>query len=141
MAYAIQSDLAARLAPELLTLLADDDGDGAADAAVVNAVLADASAEIDKALSGRYATPFAGTSEILVRWCTDLAVERLFLRKREAISKEFVEAAALTRRALTAIAQGAANLAGAEPRAIDLASDNTERGESAAFDDEELDLY
>jgi phage gp36-like protein len=141
MAYATQGDVAARLAPELFVLLADDDGDGAADQGVIAAALTDAAAEIDQALGGRYVTPLENAPDVARRWCVDLAVERLFARKREAIGGEHAAAAALARRALEAIAAGAANLAGAQPRLADLAGENTERGEEPAFGDEELGLF
>jgi phage gp36-like protein len=141
MAYATQTDLEAALAAELLVLLADDDGDGAADAAVIDAALEDAAAEIDQTLGGRYVTPLENAPEIARRWCVDLAVARLFARRREAMGREQADAAALTRRALEAVAAGAARLAGATEKAADLASENTERDEEAVFDDEELDLF
>ncbi|MCX7017107.1 MAG: DUF1320 family protein [Candidatus Sumerlaeota bacterium] len=59
MSYATLDDLEKRIAPQTLVELADDDGDGAADAEVVAAALADADAAIDSYLSARYATPLA----------------------------------------------------------------------------------
>jgi phage gp36-like protein len=141
MAYATQTDLEERLSPELLVLLADDDGDGAADGAAIAAALEDADAEIDQALGGRYVTPLENAPAIARRWCADLAVARLFARRREAMGREHSEAAALARRALEAIATGTAGLAGATARTADLASDGTGRGEEAVFDEQELGLY
>jgi phage gp36-like protein len=140
MAYATSEDLAARLAGETLVLLADDDGDGAADATVTSAALEDASAEIDHALRGRYATPVTEPPEIMRRWCVDLAVARLFIRKREAMSSEYADAAALARKALAAIADGATGLAGAKPWAGDMASENTRRERPAAGRHDDCDL-
>ena len=112
MAYATQAELEDRLAPDVVVLLADDDGDGLADADVITAVLADASATIDQGLAGRYVTPLSSPPSVVKRWCVDLAIAYLFNRKREAITTEHGEAAALTRRALEAIADGLLSLAG-----------------------------
>ena len=141
MSYATQIELAARLAPELLVLLADDDGDGAADTDVLDASLADSSAEIDQVLAGRYVTPVDPPPAVLVRWCVDLAVARLFQRKREALPGEHADQATLTRRALEQIAAGLAGLSGATPKPADYESENTQRGETPAFSEETLELY
>jgi phage gp36-like protein len=141
MSYATQSDLEARLAPEVLLALADDDGDETADAAVVEAALAGASAQIDQALAARYVTPLAGPPEIVKRWCLDLAVATLFLRKKAQMTAEHAQQADLTRRALAAIANGLTGLAGAEPRLDAFESDNTRLADEAAFTRESLEPY
>ena len=141
MSYADQNGLGARLAPELLVMLADDDGDGVADTAILTAALDDASAEIDQALSGRYVTPVSPVPNLLIRWCVDLAVAGLFRRKREGLPREHAEEAALTRRTLEAIASGLANLSGAQARLEDFETENTQRGEDATFMDDSLEMF
>ncbi|OPZ09519.1 MAG: hypothetical protein BWZ08_00352 [candidate division BRC1 bacterium ADurb.BinA292] len=138
MAYATLNELADRLGPELLLLVADDDGDGAADEPVIEAALTDAAGEIDRALAGRYATPVADPPDLLRRWCIDLAIERLFVRHRDALPAEHAALAALARRALAAIADGLAGLAGARPLARDHAAAGTHGGEGRVFDADSL---
>ena len=141
MAYATQSDLEKRLAPELLVLLADDDGDGAADGDTIAAALDDAEAQIDQALAQRYVTPVAAPPAILKRWCLDLAVEALFLRKREAMAREHTDRVALAQRALEAIATGQVGLSGAEPCLENFETESTRRGEEPIFGDDALEEY
>jgi phage gp36-like protein len=141
MNYATAIDLAARLAPALLALLADDDADGAADEGVIEAALEDASAMIDQALGGRYAVPLADPAGVVRRWCVDLATMLLFQRRREALPREHAEAAALTRRTLESIAGGLIGLAGAQPVGLDFTADATTLDHDVVFDDDELGLY
>ena len=141
MTYAELSDLQAAVAPETLVLLADDDGDGAADSVVMDAALAAASAEIDQALAGRYVTPLDPAPEVVGRWCVDLALARLYLRRREATPVEIERQAALTRRALEAIASGMTGLATAQPRPAELLADGTRWEDDAVFIGEALEEY
>jgi len=83
--YASLQELQSRLEPALLVDLADDDGDGQADDAVIAAALADADAEIDARLAPLYAVPFAAPPALVVRLSADLALERLFQRRRREI--------------------------------------------------------
>jgi phage gp36-like protein len=138
MSYATPADLAARLAPDVLQTLADDDGDSLPDTPVLEAALADATAEIDQKLAGRYLTPVAPAPPILTRWCADLAAATLFVRRRQPIPLPQAEALALTRRTLAAIADGLAGLAGAIPRPADFLAENTLLDEPPAFSEETL---
>jgi phage gp36-like protein len=133
MSYATPDDLAARLAPDVLQMLADDDGDSLPDTPILESALADASAEIDQKLAGRYLTPVAPVPPILTRWCADLAAAALFVRQRQPIPLPQAEALALTRRSLAAIADGLAGLAGATPYPADLLAENTLLDEPPTF--------
>ncbi len=141
MSYATSAQLAERLGADLLTLTADDDGDGAPDPAVLDAALADAAAEIDAALGTRYAVPVDPFPAVMERWCIDLALERLLLRRREALTTDQADRAALARRALQAIADGLVGLAGAQPVLAGAAPDSTRLGEPLHFGRERLDTY
>ena len=141
MPYATQTDLEARLAPDLLLTLTDDDGDETPDATVIAAALDDASAEIDQSLAARYVTPVASPPSIMKGWCANLALSRLFSRKRQELPREQAEQVAFTRRTLQVIATGQAGLAGAEPRLDEFESENTRRGQAAAFTYETLEPY
>jgi phage gp36-like protein len=108
--YATQSDLEKRIAPQTLVELADDNGDGLADTAVVDAALEDADAEIDLFLGARFATPIAAPPDILTRLAADLAIHALFARMRLAVSAEHAERYAEAVRLLGEIASGRLSL-------------------------------
>ena len=141
MPYSTTDELAERLTPEVLALLADADADGTPDAATLEAALADASALIDLALAGRYTTPVDPAPPTLAVWCADLASETLFLRRPEALPEAQAHRAARAHRALEAITTGAAALPGAQPRLEDFETDNTRREDEPAFSPESLDVY
>lgn len=67
MPYCTQQDLTDRFGSVELLQLADRDHSGAVDAEVINGAIADADAEIDSYLAGRYALPLATVPPILVR--------------------------------------------------------------------------
>ncbi|KAB7624325.1 gp436 family protein [Alkalilimnicola sp. S0819] len=75
--YATEQDIIDRYGEEALVLAADRDGDGQADAGVVDRALADATAEVDTYLAARYALPLASTPAVLTRLTVDIAVYRL----------------------------------------------------------------
>lgn len=77
MTYAIQADLETRFGAAEILQLADRDGDGLADSGVVAGALAEAAAEIDAYLAGRYALPLASVPPVLVRLACDIARYRL----------------------------------------------------------------
>jgi phage gp36-like protein len=133
MSYAQPDALRARLAPAPLAALADDDGDGLADEIILTHALAAASATIDQHLAARYVTPIADPSPVLELWCLDLALESLHARHGADLPKPIAESAALTRRALTAIHDGLANLAGAAPLPQDLLVDSTTLDDDPRF--------
>jgi len=76
MPYATPSDITTAYGPDAL-FAADRDGDGAADAGIVEAALADASAEIDSFLANRYSLPLDGAHAVLTRICIDIAIYRM----------------------------------------------------------------
>jgi len=76
--YATAQELEKRLGgEEALVILADRDGDGVADAELVERALTDATAEIDSYLAGRYNLPLATVPAVLVRLACDMAVYRI----------------------------------------------------------------
>lgn len=77
MPYATLADLTARFGEEELIQLTDRLGAGVVDAVVAGAALAEADAEIDAYLAGRYALPLAAVPQILVRLACDIARYRL----------------------------------------------------------------
>lgn len=103
MAYAALADLVARFTETEIGQVADTDGSGEIDAALVDRALGDAGAEIDAALVGRYTLPMVPVPDLLVRVACDLARESLYAdRPTEAVSNR----AKQSRDLLAAIAAG-----------------------------------
>jgi len=141
MSYATSTDLEARLAPDLLLTLTDDDGDETPDATVLAAALSDAAAQIDQSLGRRYVTPLDAPPEILTRWCVDLAIENLFLRKKIDLPREQADRLALTHRTLDAIESGLVGLAGATPKLDEQAAENSRRLETPTFSFDTMETF
>jgi phage gp36-like protein len=78
MSYCTQSDIETRIGPADLAALADYDGDGAADSAVVQGAITSAEALIDSYLSVRFAVPVAPVPDALNTRAVSLSV--YFLR-------------------------------------------------------------
>ena len=81
MMYCTLDDLKKRLDEEVLVRLTDDTGTGEIDQAVVEEVIAQAQAEIDGYLEGRYQVPLEPVPVLLRRLCADIAVYLLFSRR------------------------------------------------------------
>lgn len=76
--YATPADIGAQYGAETLALLTDRDGDGDGDPGAAERALADAAAEIDTYLAGRYDLPLSpGRAALLRRPAVDIAVYRL----------------------------------------------------------------
>lgn len=103
MAYATQADLVERFGEAELAQVADMIGAGEADATVIARALADADAEIDAALIGRYALPLATVPVLLTRIACDLARESLYA---DHPTEEITNRARRVRELLKGIAQG-----------------------------------
>lgn len=103
MPYAAQIDLESRFGADELAQLTDRVNGSVIDAAVVGRALADADAEIDGYLAGRYRLPLASTPAVLVRIASDIARYRLYDSVPESIRKRYEDAV----RDLKAIATGA----------------------------------
>ncbi|MBI2313581.1 MAG: DUF1320 domain-containing protein [Betaproteobacteria bacterium] len=78
MTYATQQDLVDRFGSQEILELTDRASAGSIDATVVARALADADAEIDGYLIGRYALPLASTPRVLTLVACDLARYRLY---------------------------------------------------------------
>ncbi|MFH2012514.1 MAG: DUF1320 domain-containing protein [Pseudomonadota bacterium] len=81
MSYSTQDDIKKQLPEADLINLSDDDTDGVADAGVVDEAIADADAEIDSYLSGRYTLPFSPVPERIKQLSVDIAIWNLYSRK------------------------------------------------------------
>lgn len=107
--YATLTDLQAVLSPAELAQLADDDGDGIADQAVINRVLADAQAEIDGYLGTRHILPLSETPPLIRRLAVDLGIWNLYTR-RDLITEARKLQVESARKLLQRIAEGTVTL-------------------------------
>lgn len=83
MPYATSDDLVARFGSAQLLLIADRDGDGVLDGAVVAQALADASAIVDLSVRGIYAAPLNPVDLEIVGITCDLARTKLYSNSTE----------------------------------------------------------
>ncbi|WAC06583.1 MAG: DUF1320 domain-containing protein [Thermodesulfobacteriota bacterium] len=95
MAYCIEDDIKKQLPENKLIELTDDNGDGVADTGVVDKAIADADAEIDTYLSGRYTVPLSPVPPIINKVSVDISIWNLFSRRQVAdeVAKERYRAA------------------------------------------------
>ena len=105
------------LGMETVTLLADDDRDGTADEGVLEAVLNAAEAfALHEIARGGYPRPEV-SGAFLEDLIVTLAVEKLFLRRREMMPGSWAERAGRARLVLREIAEGRRAMPGLERRA------------------------
>ncbi|MBP5857290.1 DUF1320 domain-containing protein [Marivibrio halodurans] len=78
MSYATQQDMIDRFGEGELLALADRDGDGTIDAAMVERALADAAGLIDSYIGARYALPLVAVPSQLTSAACDVARWRLY---------------------------------------------------------------
>lgn len=133
--YATKTDLENRLGADVLIMLADDNNDGAADDAALNALLAQASAFMDASLGARYALPFETPPPVLAWVCVSLAVPLLYARRREPLPDSHKAQSEAALDFLNALRRGEIILDGATPRR--LAESNT-LGRDKIFDAERI---
>jgi len=107
MPYATSQDLIDRYGEPELIQLADRDGDGGWEVAVVDRTLADTDAEIDAALAARYPLPLATVPALLVGLACDIARYRLHV---DGVPDHVRDAAANARKILAALAAGTMTL-------------------------------
>ena len=88
MAYCAQSDIESRVESRLLVQLADEDGDGVADTAVVAAAISDADALIDSYVGSRYTVPFETVPAVIIQMSARLAIYFLKRRRFQTIEEE-----------------------------------------------------
>jgi len=114
MSYCTQQDIETRIGAEDLARLADYDGDGDADPAVVSAAIADADALIDSYLGVRFAVPVSPVPDALRTRAVNLAVYFLKLG-RDSVTDQAREQHENDVRWLEQVAAGHVSL-GVEPR-------------------------
>lgn len=119
MAYITNADIVQRVGSAAFAQLADDDGDGLADAGVVDEVRVAAEGELDSYLARRYRTPilldeFPELAGLLMAIALDLAEFRLRLR-RPPLAEDVRQRHALTLQWLERIASGVIALPSVAP--------------------------
>ena len=114
MSYATLSDLYGRFGESEIIQLTDADNTGTPDETTVDQAFADAAAEINAALVGRYRLPMSPVPELLTRIACDLARESFYTDVMPDIVKN---RAATARRLLASIASGTLRFEDAEPAA------------------------
>lgn len=81
MAYATLTDLKKTLSEAQLIQLTDDAGLGLVDQPTIDKAIADADAEIDSYLGGRYTVPLSPVPALVNRLSADLAIYHLYSRR------------------------------------------------------------
>lgn len=83
--YCTQTDLGSQISDADLLLLADDDGDGAVDAAVLTKVFTDVADLIDGYLAGRYSLPLNPVPEVLRTLSAQMSIYQLYARRTQGV--------------------------------------------------------
>lgn len=131
--------LTARLAPEVLLELADDDESGAPDAGVIDAALTDAEGVVEAHLAGRYPVPLTSGDKVVTEIGITVAIHRLYLRRSADAPAHVKEAYASALARLDALAGGQANLPLRPPTAG--LPEITRRPDGRIFTEETLDDF
>jgi len=114
MPYVTQQQLVARFGEEELIQLTDRANVGAIDAAVLNQAIADAGAEIDGYLAGRYQLPLAQVPSVIALYCGDITRYRLYDdAARDEVRKRYEDAMKFLR----LVSEGKVRLGADEPAA------------------------
>lgn len=118
MPYATLQNLIDRFGETEIVQLTDRNGDDLIDTPVVDQALADADAEIDGHLQGRYTLPLPSKPKILVTYACDIARYRLYdERAPDQVRKRYEDA----QKFLRAVSEGKVSLGldtGSEPTPI-----------------------
>jgi phage gp36-like protein len=85
MAYCALEDLQEQAPLDELIALTDDQAYGSINEGTITRAIADADAEIDTAIGGKYALPLAATPAIIRRISVDLALYALFSRRAAVV--------------------------------------------------------
>ena len=139
--YCTQSDLEKRLDPQLVRALSDDDGDGLADEAVVNAAIADADALVDTYMQARYVVPFDPVPDALRSISAALAIYFLLTRRREIVPAEHQKRYESAVQLLDRLARGEVALGAAQTSSSPHMPHATRPDDDRTFDDESLENY
>lgn len=118
MAYCTESDITKQLPGDRLIELTDDNNDGDADTGIIDQAIADADAEIDSYLAGRYIVPVSPVPDVVKKLSVDISIWNLYSRRSVAdeTRKERYKAAI---EMLKLVAKGQVTLGANEPASGD----------------------
>jgi len=139
--YCSQSDLEKRIDPQLLRALSDDDADGLADEAVINAAIADADALIDTYLRARYTVPFDPVPEAVRSISAAVAIYFLLTRRREIVPAEHQKRYESAVRLLDHLARGEIALDAGQASVSPHLPQSTREADERTFDAESLETF
>jgi phage gp36-like protein len=139
MSWLTTGDIEARMQWSLLLELADDDGDGQPDAAVLDALRADAEGEVEAALMGRYEVPISSPDKVLTEIASAIVIAKLHLRKSAPAPEQVQAALAQAMETLGRLARGEANLSVGTPRGS--TAQSTVSPEDRTFTRDSLEAY
>lgn len=105
MSYAAITDLEARYGNNLLLTIADPDGTGVVNTALVTQALGDAGELIDSHLQERYLLPLATVPNLLVVLNVDIAVYRIAVLPTEEMRNRFDDAMKMLKNIATGVLQ------------------------------------
>jgi len=106
--YASYADLISAHEERTIVQLADENGDGVADTAVIDAALAKADAEIHARVSRRYAVPLDPVPALAVQLATTLAIGFLYARRPGDMPTSIKEGVSSAKSLLDSIGAGRA---------------------------------
>jgi len=109
MSYATYADIILNHDERIVIELSDDNGDGIADVAVINAVLAQADAEINARISTRYAVPMHPVPALAKSLAASLAVGLLYARKSGDLPLSVKESMQSAKKLLDRMGEGKAD--------------------------------
>lgn len=112
MAYSTIDDIMALIPEQELVQLTDDTGAGVVDLPLVERAIADADAEIDAYLAGRYPVPLAPAPDIIRRLSAELAGHLLYARRVPVIPDSWRDRRSQAQRLLENISRGVVSLGG-----------------------------
>jgi len=136
--YCSQSDLEKRLPPQVVRALTDDDGDGLADTAVIDAAVTDADALIDTYLRARYTVPLNPVPDAVRSISAAVAIYFLFTRHHEVVPTEHQKRYDAAVRLLDQLARGEMALDAGQGDASSHLPQSTREPEDRTFDDDSL---
>lgn len=105
MSYAAETDIAARYGSNLLLTIADPDGTGAVNAALVTQALSDADQLIDSHVQERYQLPMSPVPSLLVTLAVDIAVYRIATLPTDEMRNRYQDALKLLKNIATGTLQ------------------------------------
>lgn len=123
MAYCTLDEIKKQLPEAVTASLTDDSLTGSIDAAVVGEAIADADAEIDAWVGGRYQVPFSPVPDVICKVSADIAIYNLFSRRDAELPEVRKDRYRNALKLLESIAKGTVSIGAAEQTAAQATGD------------------